>query len=243
MKKEQLIKEFSELYVGKNPIRITEEYVKKKNKEMILLVIACLFLVSICFVKDKKSSILENNILYRNVSESGKKEIDLQIKREDGVWEDVFLELHSKQYSKEELEQLFLEACKELSKRILNGNESLDYIHSDLNLVQELESYPFWIEWESSNLQIVDEKGRIVPSFEEIDEEIEITAILQYGDWKKEYKMLVHVIIQPIENFIASLEKELKEQEQITRGRFMEVEVENVKLTIKLKITPAKKRK
>jgi len=129
----------------------------------------------------------------------------------------VILELHPKEYSKEELEQLFLEACKVLSEEILNENETLDMVSSDLNLVQEIEGYPFLLRWESSCPQVLDEKGHITCSFGDVDEVVELTAVFQYEDWENQYYLSVHVITKSTKDFIASLEEEIKKQESLTR--------------------------
>ena len=217
MDKEQLIKEFSKLYVLQNPSKLAEEYVKKKRKEMFLLIIGGLLLVALCFVRDKENSVLENNRILRKRTEDGREEVALQMKRGDGAWENVFLELYPKEYSGEELEQLFEKICELLPQIILHENESMDHIDSDLNLVQEIEGYPFFIRWESSNPQILDEQGCLADSWEEIEQRIELTAILQYEDWEKEFSISVHVMVQGIHDFVTTLERELKQQEQKTR--------------------------
>ena len=217
MDKEQLIKEFSKLYVLQNPSKLAEEYVKKKRKEMFLLIIGGLLLVALCFVRDKENSVLENNRILRNRTEDGREEIALQMKREDGAWENVFFELYPKKYSEEELEQLFEEICELLPQIILQDNESMDHIHSDLNFVQEIEGYPFFIRWESSNPQVLDEQGCLADSLEDIDQRIQLTAILQYEDWEKEFSISAHVKVQGSCDFVTTLEKELKQQEEITR--------------------------
>lgn len=219
MNREQLIKDFSELYVGQNPSSLTEEYRMKKRKEILLLVTGGLILIILCFVKDMQSTGLENNKLHRDGTESGKEEIVLQMKQENGVWEDVFLELHPKEYSEEDLEQLFLEVCEQLPRIILNKNESLDSIHSDLNFVQEIEGYPFLIQWRSSKPQILDENGHLLYPYEKIDEVIEVRTTLQYEDWEKEHSILVRVTARQTKDFVTSLEEELKEREQMTREK------------------------
>ena len=217
MNKGQLVKEFSELYVGKNPMELAENHVKKKRKEMLLLIAGGLFLVVLSFAWDRGNYTLENTGIQRNKIEEGKEEITLQMKYEGGTWENVFLELHPKEYSQEELEELFEDICEVLPETILNENESMDDIHSDLNLVQEIGGYPFFITWESSNPDVLDEQGKLTDSFEHIEQTIELTAVLQYEDWEKEHILRVHVITQGSQDFTAALEKELKQREQTTR--------------------------
>lgn len=217
MDREQIIQDFSEIYIGQNPGKLIREYHHKKKKEMLLLVITAILIVVLCAVSDNRTSTLESNKIVRNEIEGGKEEISLQMKTAEGKWEDVNLELYPKEYSEEELEQLFLEACEVLPNLIQNKNENLDMVMTDLNLIQEMEGYPFLLEWESSHVQILDEEGHIAYSRDDIDEVVKLTASFQYEDWEDECSLVVHVITKSSRDFTASLEEELKKQEILTR--------------------------
>lgn len=219
MDKDRLMKEFSQLYAGKNTGQLVEAYVKKKRKEMLLLIIGAIFLVVLCAVKDVKNSRLDGNKVVRNNTEKGKKELVLQMKREEGGWEDVILELYPKEYSKEELEGLFVLACEELEEVIRNQNENLNSVSSDLNLLQEIEGYPFSLSWTSSNPQIISEDGQILYVSKDIDEMVELKAVFQYEDWEKTYSLWIHVMGTSKEDFVMSLEETLKEEESRTRKK------------------------
>ncbi len=217
MSREQMVKAFSEVYVGQDPRKLEKEYTAKKKREIFLLIMASVLVVSLSVVSDIQNSKLENNTILRNDVGSGKEEISLQMKTQEGTWEDVHLELYPKEYSEEELERLFLDACEKLPSYIKNENESLDLVVSDLCLVQEMEGYPFLLKWENSNSQIMDEEGHILYSSEGINEVVELTAIFQYEDWEKQYSLPVHVITTETKAFRVSLEEELKKQEGQTR--------------------------
>lgn len=217
MKKEQMIKDFSELYVGQNPRKMAMEYLEKKKREMFLLIIAAILILGLCTISDIQNSTLEDNRVFRNKEEGGKKEIALQMKTENGTWQDVNLELYPKEYSEEELELLFLEACEKLPETIRGKNETIKQINCNLNLVEEMEGFPFLITWDSSNPQILDEDGYITESIKGVNENIELTANFQYENWEREYNIWISVITENIENFALSLREELKEQERMTR--------------------------
>ena len=189
MNKENLLKEFSELHIGKNPIKLTNEYYKKKHKEMLLLVFAGIGLIVLCAFHELKNGSLRDNKLYRNEMHEGREEVSLQIKDKDGVWREIVLDLYPKEYSKDELEQLYLEASEELEKWIKNENENLQNVVSDLELLQEKEGYPFSIQWESKPQGIIDEAGRLIDENRKKEEIVELTAFFEYEDWKKEKKL------------------------------------------------------
>ena len=52
---------------------------------------------------------------------------------------------------------------------------------------------------------------------EKKEEIVELTAFFEYEDWKKEKKLDVRILVKESEEFLVSLEKQLKEQEASTR--------------------------
>lgn len=217
MSREQIIKDFRELYIGKNPEKLEKEYYQKKKKEMFLLIIAAILIVILCVINDWQKSTLEDNKILRKDMESGKDEISLQVKGEEGEWKDLFLVLYPKEYSESELEVLFTEACEKLPDLIRNENDNLDKVVSDLDLVQEIEGYPFTLSWESPDSEIMDTLGQLVPSQEEVDKRMELIVTFQYENWEKTYHLPVHIITQSEKDFMYSLEEFIKEQEKTTR--------------------------
>lgn len=218
MNKEQMMKDFSELYIGKNPRQLVKEYEKKKKKEMFLLLSVAIIIVALCYWNDQKYSEIEENYkLFRGDAEKGKQEIALQIKTSEEEWKDITIELYPKEYSKDELEKLYIEVSEKIPEIILNKNLDLDNVNSDLNLIKEIKGYPFLLTWQSSNPDILDYEGKVKLSRENLDCEVELTAVLEYGEWKKEVKLFVHIIKNVNEEFVSVLQENLNAQEKMTR--------------------------
>lgn len=218
MNKEKLKKELSQLCIGQSPEKLVKKYYKKKYKEMMIIIIVGLFIVASSIYKDISDSTLgQDNGIYRNNSEEGKETIILQIKKGDDEWEEIEFDLYPKEYSKEELEVLFLEVSGELEERIKNKNESLNKVISDLELMDEVEGYPFVIQWTSSPEGFIDEKGRLIKGNQKVDEVIELQAVFSYEDWKRDKFFSVHVTKEEANDFLSSLEQQIKVQEADTR--------------------------
>ena len=215
--KEQITKDFSELYIGQNPRQLAEQYFRKKKKDMILLFVAAIFIVAISGFNDFQNSNVKNNMIHRKESEGTKTEVPLQIRISEEKWQDIVLVLYAKEYSEEELEKMYVQAYKILPELIRMKNTDLNKVDSDLNLVQEIEGFPFYIRWISSKKQIVDEEGKLSCEEDEIDEVVELTAVFSYGGWEKKYSLPVHIKVKKQEDFISSLEEDLKEKEIQTR--------------------------
>jgi len=215
--KEQIIKDFSEIYIGQDSRQLADQYFRKKKKEMSFIFIVAVLAVLVCGINDFQSSNVENNIISRKETEGTKTEIPLQIKTEEEKWQDMVLVLYPKEYSEEELNEMYTQACKLLPELIQMENTDLNKINSDLNLVQEINGFPFFISWRSSKVHIINEQGILSYTKDIMDESVELTALFSYADWKKEFSLPVHIQAKKQENIIRSLEEDLKDMEKQTR--------------------------
>ena len=217
MSKKQIEKDFKELIPGGNSKSRIEEYYKSKKKEMLLLLVAGLFLLAVSLYSDFRAGVPKENRLIRNKYGEGKKEVSLEVKVNEDNWESVSVILEEKEYTREEIIQMYEVALKNLPQIIKKENETLEMITSDLDLVTALEEYPFQISWRSSNPEVLDEDGKIY--FENISriENVDLTVTLQYGEWEKEDRISVTVQPKNKEDYIFYLMQNLKEEESKTR--------------------------
>lgn len=216
MKQEQLQKNFSELYVGENSGQMVKKYYRKKHKEMLVIMIAGIGLILFSVMYDMKNSQLDaENMIYR--SEMQEEEISLQIKNQENDWEDIRVTLYPKEYSEEELDELYVKACEILPHLIQKEGGNLNRVISDLDLPDEIESFPFFIQWESSASEVIDEEGHLLVAGEEYDGIVKLKAIFEYGDWKRENQISVHVKTDKTKDFSLLLEKELEKREEDSR--------------------------
>lgn len=220
MKKEELLKDFSEIYIGQNYVKLVKEYYRKKRKDLFLLAAAGIGIVIICGFNDwKNSTVGENNKILRNEIKGEKEEILLQVKPQNEEWRELEFELYAKEYTKEELDKKFLEACQLLPALIISKGESLENISSDLNLIDEIEEFPFLICWESSKPELIDEEGTLLITHRDKGEDVELTAIFEYEEWEWKHKLDIHVVSCETDDFLLLLEENLKEQEISTRKK------------------------
>ena len=218
MKREELLKAFSEIYIGQNCGKLVKEYYRKKRKDIFLLAAAGIGIVIICGFNDwKNSTVEENNKILRNEIVGEKEEILLQVKPQNEKWKEIKFELFAKEYIKEELDKMFLEACQLLPVLIVSEGESLESVSSDLNLIEEIEEFPFLIRWESSKPELIDEEGTLLITHRDKGEDVELTAIFEYEEWEWHHKLDIHIVSCKADDFLFLLEEDLKEQEIRTR--------------------------
>ena len=114
---------------------------------------------------------------------------------EEGREIPVTIPVGERQYSDEEAEALYDAVFPEMTERILGGNESLEAVRSDLDLVRVLEPYGLTVRWESENVERVDTFGTVVNSgVPEEGEPVWLKAALTDGVHTREYEIRVTVM-------------------------------------------------
>ena len=217
MSKIQIEKDFRELIPGGNVENQIQQYYKLKKKEMCMLLLFALFLLGVSLYSEYQFSRPEGNILERNEYGEGKKEVDLEIKVNEENWDSFVMILDEKEYTEQEINQLYQMAAKELPNIIIKDNSDLNKITSNLELVTALDEYPFRINWNSSRPEIIDEDGEVY--FENVTQEVEVSlkASFQYEEWEREEVILVKVLPKSKDDYLFYLSKSLKEKEGVTR--------------------------
>lgn len=215
MSRKQIRKDLEELYIGGNIETLVKEHYDKKKKEMLVLILVGLAVCLAAFVKEYREGKISDNIIYRNENGEGKKEVRLEVKTQEGTWEQFQLELQEREYSQQELEKAYADAIKQIPELILSQNTSLNYVTTDLELIQEVEGFPFMLSWQSSQPQIINSLGQLLEITEKT--EVELKVFLRYEEWEKEHSLLVYAYPQETHEFMTSLSQELEEQEKRQR--------------------------
>lgn len=130
---------------------------------------------------------------------------------EEGREIPVTIPVRDRQYSDEEAKALYDTVLPELTDRILGGNESLEAVRGDLNLVRVLESYGLTVRWESENTELVDSFGTVVNSgVSEEGETVWLKAVLTDGAHTQEYDIRV-TVMPPVLNRDEQLKEKIME--------------------------------
>lgn len=123
----------------------------------------------------------------------------------------VTIPVRDRQYSDEEAKTLYDTVLPELTDRILGGNESLEAVRGDLDLVRVLEPYGLTVRWESENAELVDSFGTVVNSgVSEEGETVWLKAVLTDGVHTQEYDIRV-TVMPPVLNGDEQLKEKIME--------------------------------
>lgn len=152
-------------------------------------------------------------VLKRNPYGQGSVTEELEVQK-DGERQksSVTVEVGERQYTDGELEDVFEKAVAELEQTILADNESLEEVHSDLNLVTELLDDSIAVEWEVDRYDLINVYGEL--NQENLEQEtdgilVELKAYLRYT--QDETRQILHVIdakLYPVERTKTEQEKE-----------------------------------
>lgn len=124
----------------------------------------------------------------RNDYGKGKKveELDVQIgNKKKKVRTSV--EVSERQYSAKEVQELFSRIIRKMDRLILAGNETLDHVDEDLDLVTDIPGEPVKVSWELDRYDVMDIQGKLKE--QNISEKgvlVKLNAVLTYTANEKE---------------------------------------------------------
>ncbi len=214
------------LYPGENVNQKYSDY-RCRKKKIIWMVIICGIGACICtYVSSHMQSRLqEGTYLYRNEWGKGNYTVFLSAVTDLGE-ETLAYEVAQRAYTLQELSVMLQEAIKCLPSILLEENESLNCVRSNLNLPSELTGYPFAIAWESSDYKkirtdgVVNTKGVLQEG-----EKITLTATFSYHGQKWQHNFTVRLLppvlsrseerVEKIKQLLAKRDEASQEQKKI----------------------------
>ncbi len=174
-------------------VQIQEYYVSLYSLLFMVVFMGTTVCLCIWIAAHSSPVLLEGGYLKRKSYGEGKTPVSLAAKVE-GKEEEIFDYLvEERKYTTQEAEKLYAQAVKILPKVICGQNESLEDVRTHLDLVTQLEGYPFSISWESDSYSIVNTDGTV--NNEELMEGtvIALTAQFRYEKLTWDYQMYVQV--------------------------------------------------
>lgn len=165
--------------------------------------------------------------LARNPPGMGETEFHLEARTDEGTFP-IDIELEARNYSDEELEEVFAEAKAWLDTAWLADNASAESITSDLYFPTYVQDYGLRIQWESENYQWIQTDGKITEkAYQAAPLSTYVKAIFSYGEVERSY--IYEVVITKAQNS----EKSTMEEAIEAKLESMEAE-QSEKMTVTL---------
>ena len=194
--KKQPAYDMKKLYPGKNSEeKIKDYYIKKTGEAVCVLIIGVLFAGITFLMGHTEDTIIDRKYIARNDYGQGEKQAEITASFQDGSKEEVTLTIGERRFEDVELEQLYEQALAELVAQIFPEGSCAEEVRGNLNLPEILEGFPFSIQWESNNYEVVDYDGTVYNEKLAAEGEIvNLSAVFRYYEFEREYSFSVRVL-------------------------------------------------
>lgn len=181
-----------------------------RKKGMLVLVVGLFIMVLSVILPGGKENMKENDLLERKEFGEGETRVSLIAVSEHGETL-IDYSVAERKFTEAEIEEMLPKFLEELVFVAIGENTSPEQIHMSLNLVEEVEGYPFYISWSSDRSDLVGAEGNIKEEIKS-DTPVILTAELEYEEWIYEHSFPVVLVPQkytPIEEWTRMLEDAL----------------------------------
>lgn len=181
-----------------------------RKRGIIILAVGLLIIIISMLLPMGQGSIKENNQIERKEFGQGDTEISLIAISELGETV-IDYSVGERKYTSGEIERLLPEFLKELESAVLGESEAPDRIQGNLNFVEEIEGYPFYITWNSDRSDLIGSQGNIKVEITQ-DTPIMLTAEIEYEEWIYEHSFAIVLVPReytPLENWKRMIEDAL----------------------------------
>lgn len=162
-----------------------------------------LFIISVACVLGIIISLSEGDNSIKSLSRllPGEGEIVYEIQAEIGQdRREIPISISEREYSEEEIKELFKYGDEHIEELILADNKSLDEVYSNLNLITKLPDTDISINWESDNYSVLQPSGELIKeNVQEGGTTVNLTAIFTYGEFSQEKNIEITIIKKYIE--------------------------------------------
>ncbi len=193
------------LYVTNKPELLQRLYWCNKISTVYAILAVCSVL-SLCVQlgAGENSLLREGKYLTRPDHGAGSTQVTLDVsltedaggqsKGEPAGQREVTVHVSEREYSREELPEVFSEAEKYLEREVLGDNEAPDKITQALNFCKTVPGTGITVEWRPSDTAVVRSDGTIANTQIEQIAEVSVTVILSYRQQKHETVMRFQIL-------------------------------------------------
>lgn len=218
----QVRQDLQRLHPGENLINLeTEYYVKKLGIMLAVILAGTVLAMAVKLQGQGVSDVLEGGLVQRGEYDEGDKQIVLEAEAEGLGSQQVEITVAERELGQREVIELEQQFWQEISGMVAADNISLQQVWKDISCPEELEGYPFWVEWCSSHPQLVSSKGMVGETEAAEGEKVVLTATIHYSEheWEHELELVIVPPHRTEEELLEwELERLLLEAEQADRS-------------------------
>ncbi len=197
----------------------TEYFIRKISIVLLMATAGSFLSLMLCVSSGKSSHIKEGSVIERGAF--GDREYELELVASDETGKELMdytLPVRTREYTKEEAEDLFEEAGPVLEKKVLKENESFDQVTTDLDLVESIPEFPFTISWKMDNYEVLHLDGELnEDNIPKDGTAVTLKAIYSYEDMKWQQEFVANIFpraLSPAERAFKEIRKMLLQADQ-----------------------------
>lgn len=174
-------------------IQIREYYLAQYSLLLRVIFLGVMISLGVWIMAHSSPLLQEGSYLWRNSYGEGDIPVSLSARIEGNEEEFFEYVVEERKYTEEEAKRLFAQAVKILPDMIRGENKTLEDVRTNLDLMTNLEGYPFTISWDSDSYSLVNTDGTV--NNEELREGVAValTAHFQYEKLAWDHQMYVMV--------------------------------------------------
>jgi len=174
-----------------------EVFYIKKISLCIMLIFVASFLAMVVWYQSRNDARLEKENSLKRESYGGyTTSTTLEARKENGeLIGEYDISVDAKEYTEEEIYDMYTEMLDIIPENILADNESFDSISTNMNFPKSIEGYPFSISWNSSDYVVINNDGEISEDNVPADgADIVITATFRLQNFKETNEYTIKVV-------------------------------------------------
>ena len=212
---EKIEQTLKEVYVLEDIKKVKYEYFLEKTSKVIFILGLVIFMGLIVSYTEEVQEKQPVTDIERAEPGMGESQYQLIVREEEGE-EKITITIDEREYSTEEKQEKIQQAFEKLEESIIGENENLQYVTSDLQLVNQLEEVTIF--WESENEEMISADGEIkTDNIPEQGEEVNLKATLAFSGYEEEYLIAVRLFLPQEQNHYITLQEEIEQQNPKTQ--------------------------
>lgn len=188
-------RELGALNPGKEIKGVIENYYIQKVTYILLIIIVAVVVGILSLISQRQAEkIVQGNKLIRNEAGNGDYNVGINAKAGEYDYGKVDIKVDERMLTKEEYDSMIADVLENIESNILGENRGLDYVDSELKLIEAVDGYPCSIRWETSDYMLLHNDGNFgdIEAYED-GNDIMVRAIISYKslDYIKEYPIRI----------------------------------------------------
>lgn len=191
-------KNLENLYPGQSGLLLQGDYYRRKIRMLLVVLGVGTLLGLLVRLKAATEGVLTaQGELLRPGPGMGERQVELQAWLEENKLGQFTVSVPERRLTQQEAGELYPEFWEKLKQEVLGDNSCWQEVAWQLELIEELEGYPFAVSWRSSDYELIGASGTIYNPEEPVA--VTLTAQISYLDYLWQEELDVTVVPQYLE--------------------------------------------